>query len=507
MCPEITPPVHRAAVTVNALNNTVSFGSVNVGSTSPTQQFKVTFLAATTVGAIGDLTLGATNQDYVDGGSSSCTAKSYAANATCVISLAYKPSVPGTKLGSVVFYNGSNVPVFTLPATGVGTGSLLSFGFAAPTNTRSAFNGPSSVSIDGTGNMYVSDTLNNRVVRIPTSGASTNVGTGLLYPDGLAVDGSGNLYVSDANGIKKIPFENGTLNSAHQTTLSIAGGVQLPAEIAFDSAGNMYIADSMNNRILKLTQVNGALNLASPTVIGSGFNWPEGVAVDAAGNVYVADTGFPADPTNGVYGRIVKIAAGTGAQSNLSIPVSGPSSIAIDASGELFISDTNNTRVLQVSPTLVNQTPLNLSINATNAQYFGGLAVDLNGSLWAPDFLNNQIVHVAPSAPNLNLGIVWFAPGTAGPQTTPVNNIGNANLTIFGFQQGPTQYFFQQGGTCLAGTSLSPGAGCTLSIEFNVPGPLNFQINTQFNVQDNVNNQTAASPHLDTVLVTGISIL
>lgn len=467
--------------TVTVFNNIISYGSIKVGSTSIAQQFNVTFLAATTVGAINNLTVGGLNQDYLDGGSTTCTPKYYAANATCTLSLSYKPSVPGTRLGSAVLYDGSNVPILAIPATGTGLAAMLSFGFAAPTTapTTSTFNGPSSVSVDGTGNMFVADTLNNRVVEIPNGGGTAkNVGTGLTFPVGTAVDGAGNLYVADATfGIAKIPNENGTLNAAHQTPLSITGGVNLPAEMAFDSVGDLFIADSYNNRIIKLVPVNGVLDVAHPTYLGTGLTDPNGVAVDAAGNVFIADTGFPADPMNGKYGRIVKIPEGTGSQQTLSINVSGPSSIAIDASGQLFIADTNNSRVLQVSPDLVSQTPLNLSVDATQLQYFGGLSMDLKGNLWAPDFLNNQVVRLAPNLPLLNFGTVYVCPvficgpaqTTSQPLSATLTNIGNQPAQNFSVSL-PSNFSIQ-GGTCNVSTpgyTLGASNSCSLSVVFTV---------------------------------------
>ena len=497
-------PSTTTATTVNVFNNTATFGSVNVGSTSQVQQFNVTFRAASTVGSISDLTVGSSNKDYLDDGSTTCTAASYALSATCTLSMFYQPTVPGTRLGSAVLYDGSNAPIVTIPATGTGVGPLLSFGFAAPTATISGFNGPSSVSVDGTGNMFVSDTLNNRVVEIASGGFARNVGTGFTYPVGTAVDGAGNLYVADATfGIAKIPNENGILNAAHQASLSIAGGVSLPGEMAFDSIGNLFIADAFNNRVIKLLSVNGSLDVANPTYVGTGLTGPTGVAVDAAGNVFIADTGFPSDPVNGIFGRILKIPGGTGSQQSLSINVNGPSSIAIDASGQLFISDTNNSRILQISSDLSSQTTLNTSINATNPPYFGGLSLDLKGNLWAPDFLNNQVVRLAPNAPLLDLGIVFFAPGTLGPATVPVSNIGNSTLDIYGFN--PPAYFSQNGGTCLAGALVAPGQNCTLSIIFQATSFLQGGTGS-FNIRDNVNNQTATTPHVDTVVVSGFSI-
>ena len=149
-------------------------------------------------------------------------------------------------------------PLVTIPAIGTGLGPQLSFGFAAPTSitstTATAFNGPSAVAVDGTGNLFIADAFNNRIVEQPLVGAQKNVGTGFAYPIGMAVDGAGNLYVTDANfGVSKIPNQSGTLNSTNQTKLNIAGGVKFPTQLSFDKSGNLYIADSMNNRIVKLT--------------------------------------------------------------------------------------------------------------------------------------------------------------------------------------------------------------------------------------------------------------
>ncbi|HVJ08623.1 MAG TPA: protease pro-enzyme activation domain-containing protein [Acidisarcina sp.] len=463
---------------VMVLNNTASFGSVAVGSTSPTQQFQVTFLAATAVGAINDLTVGSSNQDYLDGGSTTCAAGSYAAGANCVVSLAYAPSVPGTLLGSAVLYDAANTPIAAIPLTGLGMAARLSFGFAAPAAIASSLNGPSSVTVDGRGDIFITDTLNNRVVEIPNGGSAVNVGTGFMEPVGTAVDGAGNLYVADtAFGVSKIPNEHGNLNAAHQAPLAIAGGVFLPAEVTFDAIGNLYIADTMNNRIVKVPAVNGDLDVAHPTYLGTGLTSPNGVAVDGAGNVFIADTGFPSNPANAIYGRIVEIPGGTGAQQTLNIQVSAPSSIKIDASGQLFIADTNNLRVLQVSPDLTTQTPLNLAINATNPQYFGGIAIDLKGNLWAPDFLNNQIVSVAPNMPLLNFGNQAVCPAwlcgafqtTFGPLTATLTNVGNQ--TAQNFSANLPQYFSVQGGTCnvmTPGFTLNAGGNCSLSVVFTV---------------------------------------
>src|ERR1039457_7115896 len=90
--------------------------------------------------------------------------------------------------------------------------------------------GPSDVILDSSGNVDISDTVNNRIRQLnPSTGIiNTVVGNGIA---GYAGDGS----------------------------LATATGAQLanPTSVAVDSAGNMYIADSYNNvvRVVCANQV------------------------------------------------------------------------------------------------------------------------------------------------------------------------------------------------------------------------------------------------------------
>ena len=58
---------------------------------------------------------------------------------------------------------------------------------------------PGGVSVDGSGNVYVADTGNNRIVRLAVGESAAVVlpFEGLSAPGGVAVDGSGNVYVAD----------------------------------------------------------------------------------------------------------------------------------------------------------------------------------------------------------------------------------------------------------------------------------------------------------------------
>ena len=97
-------------------------------------------------------------------------------------------------------------------ATIVGTGSAGTGGDGGPA-TQAALNGPTGVALDGQGNLYIADFYNHRVRRVDAGGTiATVVGTGsagaggvggparqaqLLTPSSVTVDGHGDLYVVD----------------------------------------------------------------------------------------------------------------------------------------------------------------------------------------------------------------------------------------------------------------------------------------------------------------------
>ena len=105
--------------------------------------------------------------------------------------------------------------------------------------------------MDTTGNIYVTDMNNKRVLKLP-AGSNTQVElpplTGLIYPGGVAVDTAGNIYAPDLtnNRVFKLPAGSNTPVELPFT------GLNFPQGAAVDISGNVYVADAGNNRVLKL---------------------------------------------------------------------------------------------------------------------------------------------------------------------------------------------------------------------------------------------------------------
>jgi len=337
-----------------------AFGTQTVGASS-TMSVTVSAQVAGTVNSVQILTAGVSGLDFsAGGGASTCPSMNLAATQTCTVSVTFTPAYPGLRIGAVVLLDSFGNVLGTTYLSGTGSGGL---GVLVPGNlvtvagvsrtwtstkdlvpaTSANLDQPSSVVLDGGGNMYIADSAHNKIrsVSAPVPPAtvgiiSTFAGTGdsgytgdglaatsatMTSPSGVALDGAGNLYIADTgdNVIRKITAATGIIATVAGTgTAGYAGDglaataaeLNGPWGVTVDAAGNLYIADTANQRIRRVDAVTGIITTVAgngnPSGSGdgkgtysgdggqailAGLSLPYSVAFDFAGNMYIADSG------------------------------------------------------------------------------------------------------------------------------------------------------------------------------------------------------------------------
>ncbi len=282
-----------------------------------------------------------------------------------------------------------------LVVTVAGSGSVGSGGDGGPA-ARAELNGPHSLAVARNGDVYVTDTWNNRLRKIDArSGRMTTVaGTGRkgFSGDGgpateaefggiycLALDEAGqtiDLADLDNRRVRRVDLKTGMVS-----TVAGNGKKGVPADgadaksaplvdpraVAIDGRGNLYILER-GGHALRVVDRSGKIR----TVAGTGkpgdsgdggdaklarLNGPKHLCVDARGNVLIADTENhrirvyrPEDGTiRNVAGTGKKGATGLGGPP-AEAELSQPHGVTVGSGGIVYIADSSNDRILKIVP-------------------------------------------------------------------------------------------------------------------------------------------------------------
>ncbi len=276
--------------------------------------------------------------------------------------------------------------------------------------------------------------------------------SGLNQQGGLTFDPSGNLWVGDLGNNRvlefKPPFSIGmpaslVIGQRDFTTARPATtmeGLFGPNEVAFDHSDNLWVVDGGNYRILEFkppfsngmsaSLVIGQVDFETsrPSISQSGGTDFGDLAVDPSGNVWVGDINrvleFRAPFSNGMNASVVigqtsfTIAKASVGRTGLN----GPPAIITDSAGNLWVGDEQNNRILEFEPPFSNGMDASLVIGQQD--FNSGLAAttqsgistpthpgfDSSGNLWVPDFDNNRVLEftstLVPEFPTTSLAII-----------------------------------------------------------------------------------------------------
>ncbi len=394
---------------------------------------------------------------------------------------------------------------------------------------NNSLNGPLGLALDAAGNLWVADALNNRVLRFPNaitvaSGAATadkvlgqaNFTTnGGAATDDNSFDGpvdvllnsTGDLFVADQQNRRVLRFNSVagkadgasadvvigqvdfTTNDGNQSA-SVLGNV---SGLALDGSGNLYVADSENHRVLRFpadsTVTSGraataVLGQTNSTNSGAGsaanrFDTPREVAIDpVSGQLAIVDQAndrvvFYNTPGSAATGANADVVIGqanftANAPGNTQNELRTPRGAVYDAGGRLLVADQGNHRVLRFSPdpTVSSASPADGCIGAT-ITLTGTHLVQANSTLSFPTAGNTpftvidyQTIEVVVPAGATTGNITFTSPSGNGTQAFTVNTL-NPTFTA------------PAASACVGaatGFTVVPGGGSTHTYAWNVAG-------------------------------------
>ena len=355
--------------------------------------------------------------------------------------------------------------------TFAGTGTAGKIGDKVPA-ISAQLNGPQNIFMDVSNNLYIADSNNYKVRKVFSNGIITtfagstygNSGNGgkatnaqMASPADVSIDISGNTYISDISNhnvrmvnstgtrhILSIPCTDEQTNlipvitidamivEGFITTITGTGSAGItgdggpatsallnyPSGVSPDIHGNLYIADNRNHKI-RIVNRNGIITTfagtgefgnsgdGGPAASAKLLN-PQTVRADMDGNIYIADSTNAKIRLVNSAGIITTIAGtgGTGITGDggpaTSALLNSPRGVSVDRYGNVFIADNNNHKIRMVSTTGIITTIAGTGTGgsagdggaAASAQlyYPSGVLVDMNGNVYISDKSNQKFV-------------------------------------------------------------------------------------------------------------------
>jgi RHS repeat-associated protein len=336
--------------------------------------------------------------------------------------------------------------VYTVAGSAAGT-----FGSSAPGSaaTSTLLGGPSGISVDSAGNLYIADTSNERVLEVPAATGRQWNQSMTRYDAYLVAGVSGSWGVGGDNKL------------ATQSDLNTPASVQA-------RNGNLYIADSLNNRVQEVAgsthtefgqsmTADDVYTVAGSVAGTSGDSSNGGAAtsallddigeawLDSSGDLYVADQLNSEVREVSATTYDISNVAGNGDTGVHDVGSGGPADdagvrtaegIASDSHGDIFIADMGNNRIQEIAA--YNHTQFGIAMIAGDVYTVagsvtgqpgdtgdGGLAtsallslpdsaaVDSSGNLYIADSSDNQVREVSAATGDIST-IAGSTAGTSG---------------------------------------------------------------------------------------------
>ena len=263
-------------------------------------------------------------------------------------------------------------------------------------------------------------------------------GGGMNEPTSMGVDGAGNLWVASQFGVASLFSPLGAPLFAQGVTGS---GLGNSFGLAVDAKNNAWITNYPDT--VSVFSTSGA-SVAGSSGFPTGANtWPTGVAIDTDGSAWLADWGDSQLTHLSSSGQQVS------GSPYSSIQLINPVDAAIDASHNVWISNQGATSVTRVTQDGSQFT----SYDCCNDP--DGLAIDQSGNVWVPNFDGNSISEISNSGTVLSTGGFTSA-SLADPDDIAIDGAGTVWISNY---RGPSLTELAGSSSSAPGSALSPKGG------------------------------------------------
>jgi hypothetical protein len=260
------------------------------------------------------------------------------------------------------------------------------------------FNIPAGISVDVSGNVYISEYANHRIQKFSNTGewitmwGSWGSGNGqFMRPHGIGVDINCNVYVADQSNHRIQKFStDGSYLTSWGTFGYGDGQFYNPTCVAVDASGFVYVVDESNNRIQKFTDTGVFVTAWGSLGTGDGqFKTPKCVAMGAGDVVYVCEeSGDRVQKFSNTGTFLMKwgtIGSGNG-------EFNKPYGVVESPGGIVYVADTFNHRIQAFTRDgMFILTWGSFGSGAGEFHYPTRLATDDNGSIYVIDQNNSRV--------------------------------------------------------------------------------------------------------------------
>lgn len=283
--------------------------------------------------------------------------------------------------------------------------------------SESTFNAPRGLALAEDDSIFVADSRNHRIVHLDQSGLFLNAWGGYANvlegvapqgmfnePWGVAVGPDGNVFVTDTwNQRIQVFTPQGQFIRMWETFL-VDGAVDSfwgPRGIVVDETGRVFVTDTGKQRVVIFDSQGNYISQFGTRGLEQGqLDEPVGIALDQAGYVYIADTWNAriqvfAPLSDGAYASETYWEVDAWKSSSLE----DKPFIALNASGDVFFTDPERGYILQFSN---NGEFIQRWGGFDNSYLMGiinGIAITTEDQVWVTDATSNALLLFEPPSP------------------------------------------------------------------------------------------------------------